>query len=592
MTLDGWLTAFSTALEAGDIDGVLDLFQAEGSWRDLAAFTWDIRTLEGRPAIRAMLENRLASTRPSRWLATEDGGGSEGLISFETSLGRGQGHVRLEGGRCATLLTALSELRGFEEARGQRRLEGTQHREGSNRLTWSQARQAECAELGHGRQPYVVVVGAGQAGLSLGARLRQLNVPTLIIDRWPRPGDQWRSRYSSLCLHDPVWIDHLPYLPFPDTWPIYTPKDRMADWLAHYASIMELNVWGDTELIDASFDETSKTWRVRVRREGAEVVLRPAQLVLATGLSGRPNVPEFAGSETFRGVQHHSSAHVGGQGYGGKRVVVIGSNNSAHDICADLAEHGADVTMVQRAGTAVVPVDAVRRIAFGGLYSEEALEAGITTEKADLLTASVPFRMQAAMHKQLTALVRRTYANFYDALEQVGFMLDFGEDGTGAGLMYLRRASGYYFDVGASTMIIEGRIRLRSNVGIDHIEPDGVVLTDGSRLDADVLIYATGFGPMEQWAAELISPEVAEKVGKVWGYGSNTINDPGPWEGELRNMWKPTRQDGLWFHGGNLAQARFYSRVLALQLKARHAELPVSVYQPAAGCAQGRHAHG
>jgi putative flavoprotein involved in K+ transport len=98
---------------------------------------------------------------------------------------------------------------------------------------------------------------------------------------------------------------------------------------------------------------------------------------------------------------------------------------------------------------------------------------------------------------------------------------------------------------------------------------------------ADDIICATGFGSMDQWVANIISPEVAKKVGKVWGYGSGTTGDPGPWEGEIRNMWKPTKQPGLWFHGGNLAQSRFYSKILALQLKARHAGLPVEVYSPA-----------
>jgi putative flavoprotein involved in K+ transport len=85
---------------------------------------------------------------------------------------------------------------------------------------------------------------------------------------------------------------------------------------------------------------------------------------------------------------------------------------------------------------------------------------------------------------------------------------------------------------------------------------------------------------MNGWAAKLVSQEVADRVGKCWGLGSATTKDPGPWEGELRNMWKPTRQDGLWFMGGNLAQARFFSLVLALQIKARHAGIDTPVHAP------------
>ena len=107
---------------------------------------------------------------------------------------------------------------------------------------------------------------------------------------------------------------------------------------------------------------------------------------------------------------------------------------------------------------------------------------------------------------------------------------------------------------------------------------DAVVLEDGTELPADLVVYATGYNSMNGWAADLISQEVADKVGKCWGLGSDTTKDPGPWEGEQRNMWKPTQQEALWFHGGNLHQSRHYSLYLALQLKARHAGVPTPVY--------------
>jgi putative flavoprotein involved in K+ transport len=100
--------------------------------------------------------------------------------------------------------------------------------------------------------------------------------------------------------------------------------------------------------------------------------------------------------------------------------------------------------------------------------------------------------------------------------------------------MYLRRGSGYYIEVGASELIADGRIKLKSGVEIERLTEDSVVLNDGTELKADLVVYATGYGSMNQWAAELISPEVADKVGKCWGLGSGTAKDPGPWEGELR----------------------------------------------------------
>jgi putative flavoprotein involved in K+ transport len=366
-------------------------------------------------------------------------------------------------------------------------------------------------------------------------------------------------------------------MPFPDHWPVYTPKDKMGDWLEAYTRLMELNYWPSTECLNASFDEASQQWTVQVMREGQPVTLRPRHLVLATGMSGRPRVPDFPGASLFRGRQHHSSQHSGGEDFAGKRCVVVGSNNSAHDIAADLWEYGAEVTMLQRSPTLVVRSETQGR--YGRLlYSEAALQAGVSTDLADLTVASIPYRLVPKFQMPVCAQIQRDDAPFYDRLRAAGFQLTFGEDESGLGPMYLRRGSGYYIDVGASELIADGRIALKSGVGIDRLTEDSVVLSDGSELPADLVVYATGYGSMTGWAESLISPEVAEAVGPCWGLGSDTTQDPGPWEGELRNMWKPTRQTALWFHGGNLAQSRHYSRYLALQLKARMEGIDTPVY--------------
>jgi putative flavoprotein involved in K+ transport len=225
---------------------------------------------------------------------------------------------------------------------------GTRHGAGKNRSTWKEEREREEAELGTTTQPYVVIVGGGQGAIGLGARLRQLGVPTIIVERNERAGDSWRKRYKSLCLHDPVWYDHLPYIKFPENWPVFSPKDKIGDWLEMYTRVMELNYWGSTTAKSAQYDEEKGEWVVTVERDGADVVLRPKQLVLAQGMSSKPNLPEIEGMDVFKGDQHHSAQHPGPDAYRGKRCVVIGSNNSAHDICAALWESEADVTMVQR----------------------------------------------------------------------------------------------------------------------------------------------------------------------------------------------------------------------------------------------------
>lgn len=345
-----------------------------------------------------------------------------------------------------------------------------------------------------------------------------------------------------------------------------------------YAKVMELNYWGSTTAKSARYDEADGTWTVVVERDGQETTLRPKQLVLATGMSGKPNIPRFDGQDLFRGEQQHSSQHPGPDAYKGKRVVVVGSNNSAHDICAALWEAGADVTMVQRSSTHIVRSDSLMEHGLGDLYSERALANGVTTRKADLIFASIPYRILHEFQIPIYDKIRQQDADFYAALEKAGFMLDFGADDSGLFMKYLRRGSGYYIDVGACDLVIDGSIKLKSGSDVSHLTEDAVVLKDGTELPADLVVYATGYGSMNGWAADLISQEVADAVGKCWGLGSATPKDPGPWEGEQRNMWKPTAQEALWFHGGNLHQSRHYSQYLALQLKARQIGLETPVY--------------
>ncbi|WP_336356971.1 NAD(P)/FAD-dependent oxidoreductase [Pseudomonas granadensis] len=588
--LAAWIETLGERLAQRNVDATLELFADECYWRDLLLFSWNLVTLEGKPAIRDLLETRLEQTQPQQWKldgeATLTNGVLEGWMSLETEAARGKGYVRLKDGLCWTLLTTMRELKGFEEPSGRRRPMGANHGHAhADKRNWLERRRDEQAALGITTQPYCLIVGGGQGGLGLAARLKRLGVPTLIIDKAERPGDQWRGRYKSLCLHDPVWYDHMPYLPFPDHWPVFTPKDQIGDWLEMYSKVMELDYWSRTECLSAGFDEQTQTWTVKVLRDGEHLTLKPTQLILATGMSGVPNVPRFPGADEFQGQQHHSSRHPGGDAWRGKRAVVIGANNSAHDICADLVENGAEVTMVQRSSTHIVRSDSLMELVFGGLYSEDALEAGLTTDKADMLFASIPYKVMPSFHKPIFDAIKTRDKDFYERLAKAGFMLDFGDDESGLFLKYVRRGSGYYIDVGASELIANGTIKLKSapGLGVDHIEADAVVLTDGSRLAADLIVYATGYGSMNGWAAKLISQEVADKVGRCWGLGSGTTNDPGPYEGELRNMWKPTRQDNLWFHGGNLHQSRHYSLYLALQLKARFEGLDVGVYQGSVG---------
>jgi len=583
--VDAWLARFQAALDARDGAAAGALFATESFWRDLVAFTWNLKTVEGASGVADLVDATADSTEASAFHTTEPPDEADGVVTawigFETGAGRGNGLLRLvdEDGesKAFTLLTALYELKGFEEPRGTHRPMGAEHGSSKARRSWKERRQEEAESLGSTVQPYVLVIGGGQGGIALGSRLRQLGVPSLVIDKHERPGDQWRQRYKSLCLHDPVWYDHLPYLKFPDNWPVFSPKDKIGDWLEFYTRVMEVPYWSSTRAVSAAWSEDKQEWTVEVEREGRTLTLRPRELVFATGMSGKPRIPEVAGTDVFRGDVHHSSAHPGPDAYRGKRAVVIGSNNSSFDICGALWENDVDVTMVQRSSTHIVRSDTLMDIGLGDLYSERALAAGVTTEKADMIFASLPYRILHRFQIPAYEAMAERDRDFYERLEKAGFWHDWGDDGSGLFMKYLRRGSGYYIDVGAADLVADGDVRLVHGQ-IDHLTEDAVVLEDGTELPADVVVFATGYNSMNGWVADLIDRETADRLGKVWGLGSETTKDPGPWEGEQRNMWKPTQVPHLWMHGGNLHQSRHYSLYLALQLKARFEGLPTPVY--------------
>jgi putative flavoprotein involved in K+ transport len=575
--LNRWLSAFANALSRGDLDNLQEQFLPDAYWRDILAFTWNIHTAEGRPAIVDMLRACLAGTTPRGWEADgparEENGVVEATLTFETNVARCQAVVRLRNGRCWTLMTSMRELQQHEETAGARRPSGHV--------------PTAPVTVHNTNEPYCLIIGAGHSGLALGARLKQLGVPTLIIERQARPGDTWRNRYDGLHLHSPVWYDHMPYLPFPETWPVHPSKDQVATWLDSYADVMELDVWTATECHSAVFDDIREEWCVKITRNTRPMVLRPKHLVLASGLNGAPKVPKVLGMQTFQGEQHHASAHRDSRLYAGQRCVVVGAGTSAHDISQALCHAGADVTMVQRSPTIVVRLESVLEV-FAGAYSEAAVARGLSAEKADLLSAATPHRLLAAMQIWVSDRMRETDAAFYAALTKAGFLLHFGQDSSGLLAQLFRQASGYYLDVGASGLIIDGSIKLKSGVGLSAVKKRSVLLSDGTELPADLIVYATGYEPPITQAAQILPPEMIHKIGRLYGLGSGIKGDPGPWAGEPRNLWKPTQQQALWFHGGGFGWSRFFSRTLALQIKARHAGIatPIHALAPAAPIAE------
>jgi putative flavoprotein involved in K+ transport len=561
-----WLDEFERALgkpEPATLDG---LFLADSFWRDVLALSWNLQTLAGHGAIGRELTAlaptaapagfKIAPNRaPPRWVTRAGTNNIEAIFNFETAIGRGSGIVRLvpDGDRLKawTLLTALDELKGFEEQLGTSRPRGQAYSRDFRGPNWLDLRNASRDYAD--RDPAVLVIGGGQAGLAIAARLKQLKIDTLIVDRESRIGDNWRRRYHALTLHNQVQVNHMPYMPFPPNWPTYIPKDKLANWFEAYVDAMELNFWTSTEFEGGTYDEARGHWTVTLRRaDGSRRTMHPRHVVMATGVSGIANMPDIPTLNDFKGTLLHSSRYQDGETWTGKRAIVIGTGNSGHDIAQDLHSSGAEVTLVQRSPTLVTNIEPSAQLAYA-TYNDGTLEDN------DLIATSMPTPLAKKTHVMLTEQSKELDKELLDGLSRVGFKLDFGEAGTGWQFKYLTRGGGYYFNVGCSNLIVEGAIKLKQFSDIEGFTAEGARMKDGTLLPADLIVLSTGYKPQGYLVRKLFGDAVADRVGPVWGFGDGF---------ELRNMYARTQQPGLWFIAGSLAQCRINSKYLALQIKA------------------------
>ncbi|GAM41498.1 monooxygenase [Talaromyces pinophilus] len=589
-----WLTNLETTLSSNNGNVTLDqiklLFHDDSYWRDHIALQWDFRTIHSATNIASFLEEFQPVAQLSNFSVQTSGkyvphidtpeNGVPGIdfvasmFHFETKSGRGSGILRLtldDAGKewkAYAVYTSLQELKDAEEPLGPKRLYGTLDSlpGGSAGGTWKERR--EKAVKFEGVEPTVLIVGAGQAGLNLAARLQSLDVSTLLVDRHERIGDNWRKRYRTLTTHDPAEFTHMAYLPFPKNWPQFTPKDKLGDWFEAYASLMELNVWTNTSVVTAAYDDDKSTWTVTVRKpDGFERTLHPKHVVFATGHSGEPKVPTFPGQEKFRGTVYHGSQHKDAAEYDvrGKKVIVVGTGNSGHDIAENFYENGADVTMLQRRGTYVISVDKGVFMLHEGTHDEY----GPPTEQADIWAESLPYQVAFAFNIHLTRRVSEVDKEVLGGLAKAGFDVYKGIDESGIARLYMTRGGGYYIDVGCSQLIAEGKIKVyKSPDGIKEFTPHTLILADGKELEADMVVLATGFDNMRTTVRKVLGDKVADRCKDVWDLDE---------EGEVRAMWRPSGHPNFWYMGGNLALCRIYSKFLALQIKAVEAGLaPVS----------------
>ncbi|MGY4574458.1 flavin-containing monooxygenase [Bradyrhizobium sp. USDA 3256] len=566
LAAERWIGALDAALASRSTEALSALFAPESHWRNIFGISWQFATFSGRQRVVAELLAR-AEAVGARGFRLDDRAliprravvagreTIEAVFTFDTSNGPGTGAVRLlherSGNSVAWTFSTMLDFNRICEARADRASEQSHARDFAA-PDWLEQRQVSRAYAD--REPDVLVVGGGHAGIAAAVECKRIGLDALIVDRERRIGDNWRLRYRGLKLHNKTPVNLFRYLPFPPSFPDYIPKDKIANWLESYVDIMELDFWTETSFEGARYDDTTQRWTVALQRSDGPRTLHPKHIVLATSVSGTPNIPRIDGIGNFEGKVLHSSAFAAGREWAGRSVVVFGTGTSAHDICQELHAAAADVTMVQRSPTMVVNVEPAQ------LYDKTYLGDGPPIEVRDILNSGVPLPVMKIAHRSITDEVKRLDAPLLSRLERAGFRLEFGEDGTGWPLKFRSRGGGYYFNVGCSELIADGRIRLIQAADIADITATGLALKDGTSLAAELFVLATGYKGPDHLVGRLFGEDVAERVGRVWGFDDATQ--------ELRNMWTRTPQPGLWFAGGAFSQARIYSRFIALQISA------------------------
>lgn len=195
----------------------------------------------------------------------------------------------------------------------------------------------------------VVVVGGGQSGLAAARALRQLRMPTVILEASDRPAGSWPRYYDSLRVFSPAEYSSMPGMPFPGAPDRYPARDEVADYLEHYAARLDAEIQTSTRV------ET-------IQQDGREFIvftddgraLRASGIVAASGSFSNPYRPSFPGEDAFTGELSHVADYRNPAPYVGQRVIVVGAGDSAAQVANELAPV-ATVTLATRHPMRFIP---------------------------------------------------------------------------------------------------------------------------------------------------------------------------------------------------------------------------------------------
>ncbi|KAJ2987895.1 hypothetical protein NUW58_g4259 [Xylaria curta] len=554
-----WLKNLERCFVSNSFDNLSELFIDNCWWRDIVGLSWDFSSKHGYDAIAAFLNNapnpitelRLITDGGLKPLLIDIGGmiWIHSAFTFRHQHGEGKGIVRL-------VHVTKSKWKAW--------LISTQLGNLHDKDILTAARSvALCNRTSDTRNQtlQVLIVGAGQAGLALGARLKSMGIRALILDKNNCIGGAWTNRYQSVTLNTPKYTDHFPFMKLPEEGPEYLCGEQMVKFMELYGQNMGLEIELGTKVTKAEYDPDNRQYRVEAEREGdGKQIFSTKHLVMATGVfSEEAIIPDIASPEVFSGLVYHSGQHKSASqipDLRNKRVAVVGCGSTGHDIAADFVSSGAkEVIMFQRNPIFSVSDKAIETILLP-IWNME----GVSTEEADVLGNSLPLKLIRAVSIDLTRLMCAHDKATIEGLKKAGMALRTGEDGYGLADHQLIYGGRFYIDRGASQMIVNGRIKVRRcEGGISSFHTNGLILADGTRIDADVVVYATGYRGAEVTVERLMGPEIASKVGAVGSLDA---------ENERIAWWRPTGVPGFWYMTGSFLWCRQFSLPLALQIAA------------------------
>ncbi|BEJ12734.1 hypothetical protein CspHIS471_0211940 [Cutaneotrichosporon sp. HIS471] len=550
--------SLSAALEAGDADAFTALFIEKGVWRDKLAYTWDYRTFNFTEAIGKAAADLLPSTRsnkfelftplPSIQRPYPDLEYVQFCLKFDTPLVHATAMVNAvltnDGWKLWTLHTVAEDLIQFPEVPP-----ADGHMTGD--ISFEAQREKEDDEI----RPDVVIVGGGQNGLALAARLKALGISALIVERAATVGEVWRKRYEYLSLHFPHWADHLPYFPYPEHWPTYTPAQKQGMYMEWYAQAMELAIWANSSVVDAKQDANG--WTININKGGIEVrTLHPKHVVMATSLCGVPMTPDVPGLEEWNGVARHSTAHDSSRNWVGKKVLVVGTSSSGFDTAYDCARRDIDVTILQRSPTYIMSLTHSVPRAIGIYEPVNGIRPNL--EEQDRIAFAMPVGPSEELGRRNAQVLENLDRDLLDGLHAKGLRTWRGQRGTGNGTLGQTRNGGFYFDAGACDQIINGKIKVEQG-HVERFTSDKVILSGGREREYDLVVFATGFSSTVDSVKATLGEEIASRCGPIWGIDE---------EGEFRSAYKHSGVENLWIMVGYLPYTRYHSKRMAIRIKA------------------------